>query len=36
VNLTLVIGMIGVWNRVAVGFGMWLETDATRKLQAAS
>lgn len=35
VKLTLVINVIGAWNRIAVGFGMWLETDATRKLQAA-
>lgn len=36
VKLTLVINVIGAWNRIAVGFGMWLETDATRKLQAAA
>jgi AhpD family alkylhydroperoxidase len=35
VKLTLVINVIGAWNRIAVGFGMWLDTDATRKLQAA-
>ncbi len=36
VKLTLVINVIGAWNRIAVGFRMWLETDATRKLQAAA
>ncbi len=36
VKLTLVINVICAWNRIAVGFGMWLETDATRKLQAAA
>lgn len=35
VKLTLVINVIGAWNRIAVGLGIWLETDATRKLQAA-
>jgi AhpD family alkylhydroperoxidase len=35
VKLTLVINVIGAWNRIAVGFGMWLDTDATRKLEAA-
>jgi AhpD family alkylhydroperoxidase len=36
VKLTLVINVIGAWNRMAVGFGMWLETDSTRKLQAVA
>ncbi|VWX47233.1 carboxymuconolactone decarboxylase family protein [Novosphingobium sp. 9U] len=36
VKLTLVINVIAAWNRMAIGFGMWLETDATRKLQAAA
>lgn len=36
VNLTLLINVINGWNRVAIGFGMWIETDATRALKAAA
>jgi AhpD family alkylhydroperoxidase len=34
VKLTLLINIINGWNRIAVGFGMWLETPATRKIAA--
>jgi AhpD family alkylhydroperoxidase len=34
VKLTLLITVINGWNRLAVGFGMWLETPATRKIAA--
>jgi len=30
VKLTLAITVINAWNRVAVGFGLWLETPATK------
>ncbi|KQW31353.1 alkylhydroperoxidase [Rhizobium sp. Root274] len=30
VKLTLMINVINGWNRLAVGFGLWLETPATR------
>lgn len=33
VQLTLMINVINGWNRLAVGFGMWFETDATRAMQ---
>lgn len=34
VKLTLLINMINGWNRLAVGFGMWIETPYTRKIAA--
>jgi len=34
-NLTLLVNVINGWNRIAVGFGLWLETPATRKRAAA-
>lgn len=36
VDLTLMINVINGWNRIAVGFGMWLETDATRALASGA
>ncbi len=30
VNLTLMINIINGWNRIAVGFDLWLETPATK------
>lgn len=30
VKLTLMINVINGWNRLAVGFGLWIETPATR------
>ena len=35
-NLTLLIIVINGWNRLAVGFSMWMETPATRRLAAAA
>ena len=32
VKLTLLINVINGWNRLAVGFGLWIDTPATRKL----
>lgn len=32
VKLTLLVNVINGWNRIAVGFGLWIETPATRKL----
>lgn len=32
VKLTLLINVINGWNRLAVGFGLWIETQATKKL----
>jgi AhpD family alkylhydroperoxidase len=32
VKLTLLINVINGWNRLAVGFGLWIETPATRKI----
>ena len=34
VNLTLLINIINGWNRVAVGFGLWIETPYTKKIAA--
>lgn len=34
VKLTLAINIIGGWNRMAVGFGLWIETPATKKIAA--
>ncbi len=34
VKLTLLINVINGWNRIAVGFGLWIETPATKKLAA--
>jgi AhpD family alkylhydroperoxidase len=34
VKLTLVINVINGWNRMAIGFGLWIETPATKKLAA--
>ena len=30
VKLTLMINIINGWNRLAVGFGLWIDTPATR------
>lgn len=35
VQLTLMINVITGWNRLAVGFGMWVETAATKARDAA-
>ena len=35
VQLTLAINIINGWNRLAVGFGLWLETPATKARDAA-
>ncbi|MBW8754818.1 MAG: carboxymuconolactone decarboxylase family protein [Sphingomonadales bacterium] len=34
VKLTLLITVINGWNRIAVGFGLWIETPATKKIAA--
>lgn len=34
VKLTLLINVINGWNRFAVGFGLWLDTPATKKIAA--
>jgi AhpD family alkylhydroperoxidase len=34
VKLTLLINVINGWNRLAIGFGLWIETPATKKLAA--
>jgi AhpD family alkylhydroperoxidase len=34
VKLTLLINVINGWNRLAVGFGLWIETPATKKIAA--
>jgi len=34
-KLTLLITVINGWNRIAVGFGLWMETPASRRLAAA-
>lgn len=34
VNLTLIVTVINGWNRLAVGFGLWIETPASKKLAA--
>ncbi len=33
VALTLMINIINGWNRIAVGFGLWYETEATKALK---
>jgi AhpD family alkylhydroperoxidase len=33
VNLTLMINVINGWNRLAVGFGLWIEPQAAKALQ---
>jgi AhpD family alkylhydroperoxidase len=33
-KLTLIINVINGWNRIAIGFGLWIETPATKKLAA--
>jgi AhpD family alkylhydroperoxidase len=33
-KLTLLINIINGWNRLAVGFGLWIDTPATRKIAA--
>jgi AhpD family alkylhydroperoxidase len=35
VKLTLMINVINGWNRLAVGFDMWIETPATSESQAS-
>lgn len=34
VKLTLIINVINGWNRIAIGFGLWIDTPATKKLAA--
>jgi AhpD family alkylhydroperoxidase len=34
VNLTLLINVINGWNRLAVGFGLWIDTPRTAKAAA--
>jgi AhpD family alkylhydroperoxidase len=34
VKLTLLINVINGWNRLAIGFGLWIETPATKQLAA--
>lgn len=36
VKLTLMINVINGWNRLAVGFGLWIEPDAAKALQQAA
>ncbi|AGH47924.1 alkylhydroperoxidase-like protein [Sphingomonas sp. MM-1] len=36
VNLTLMINVINGWNRLAVGFGLWIEPEAAKALQKAA
>lgn len=36
VKLTLMINVINGWNRLAVGFGLWVETPATRAEEVAA
>lgn len=33
VKLTLMINVINGWNRIAVGFGLWMEPEAVKALQ---
>jgi AhpD family alkylhydroperoxidase len=33
-KLTLLINVINGWNRLTVGFGLWIETPATKKIAA--
>jgi len=34
VKLTLMINVINGWNRIALGFGLWMDTPATKKIAA--
>ena len=36
VKLTLMINVINGWNRLAVGFGLWVEPAAAKAMQAAA
>ncbi|PAJ84390.1 carboxymuconolactone decarboxylase family protein [Burkholderia ubonensis] len=36
VKLTLMINVINGWNRLAVGFGLWVDTAAAKAAQAAA
>jgi AhpD family alkylhydroperoxidase len=36
VKLTLMINVINGWNRLAVGFGLWVEPEAAKALQQAA
>ena len=36
VKLTLMINVINGWNRLAVGFGLWVEPAAAKAIQAAA
>jgi len=36
VKLTLMINVINGWNRLAVGFGLWIEPQAAKTLQQAA
>ncbi|HET6605742.1 MAG TPA: carboxymuconolactone decarboxylase family protein [Rhodopila sp.] len=36
VNLTLMINIINGWNRLAVGFGLWIEPEAAKALQKSA
>lgn len=36
VKLTLMINVINGWNRLAVGFGLWIEPAAAKAVQAAA
>jgi AhpD family alkylhydroperoxidase len=36
VKLTLMINIINGWNRLAVGFGLWMEPDAVQALQKSA
>ena len=36
VKLTLMINIINGWNRLAVGFGLWIEPQAAKALQATA
>lgn len=33
-KLTLLINVINGWNRIAVGFGLWIDTPATKRIAA--
>ncbi|MDY0885696.1 hypothetical protein ACFPL7_23310 [Dongia soli] len=35
VKLTLMINIINGWNRLAVGFGFWVEPEAAKAARAA-
>ena len=36
VKLTLMINMINGWNRLSVGFGLWIEPQAVKAMQSAA